>query len=579
MREHPVPRLSAGQQAWLLQRLRWRRWRHSTWQMLRQAPIRPLTIALCSALIWITLFLGSYWGFRELVTRWHVPIDYLVGGFVLDLMFSALTLLLLFSSGIILYSSLFASAETAFLLVTPLEADQVFAYHFQSALAFSSWAFVLLASPVLLAYGLVVGGGAPWYYFALLPIFFLGFVLVPGSLGALACLLLVRWLPRRRRQVAWLGLLGGLGAAGVWLYRVLAPHLDRLFLDRNAVNEIFRGFALLRHASLPSHWIGEGLRCAAVGEWQDALYYLTLLWANGLFLYLLAAMLARRLYREDYNRLASGSTLRRRYGGRWLDSSLVRLLAFLPGQTRLLIIKDFRTFRRDPAQWAQILIFLGLFFLYASSLRYFYAQDLTGKPFQNGISLLNLVATCFLACAYTGRFIFPLLSLEGRKFWILGLLPLERDRLLWGKFVFAALGTLLATEILILFSNLMLAMPAEIVLAHVLTVALVSLGLSGLSVGLGACLPNFRESDPSKIAVGFGGTLNLVASLLFLVSEVALVALPLHLLLAVRGGQNLSLSSQDWWLGLGALLGLLLAGAAVWLPLRAGCRALRRMEF
>ena len=33
-------------------------------------------------------------------------------------------------------------------------------------------------------------------------------------------------------------------------------------------------------------------------------------------------------------------------------------------------------------------------------------------------------------CAYTGRFIFPMLSLEGNKFWILGLLPLH----LWRSF-------------------------------------------------------------------------------------------------------------------------------------------------
>ena len=36
-------------------------------------------------------------------------------------------------------------------------------------------------------------------------------------------------------------------------------------------------------------------------------------------------------------------------------------------------------------------------------------------------------------CAYTGRFIYPMLSLEGRKFWILGLLPLQRERLLVGQ--------------------------------------------------------------------------------------------------------------------------------------------------
>jgi ABC-2 type transport system permease protein len=566
-------------QALLFQRLRWQMLRNGVRALWDRSPLRPLTIFACSLVIWVTLFGLSYLGYYEMVARWHIPIDLVIGGFVLDVMFSALTVLLIFSAGIILYSSLFASAESAFLLVSPFDEDQIFAYKLQGAVAFSSWAFVLLASPVLIAYGLVVGGGATWYYFALLPIFFFGFVLLPGSLGALACLLLVNWLPRRRRQVLWLAALAVVVGLAWWLYDVLAPHLDKLLLDRNAVNEIFGGFSVLRSPFLPSHWISEGLRSAAVGELDNALYYLALLWANGLFLYVLTAWAAQRLYRSGFNRMASGGTLRRRYGGAWLDAILGWLLGFLDPQVRLLIIKDFRTFRRDPAQWAQILIFAGLSVLYFSGVRHYYAQDLSGRPFENGISILNLTATSFLACAYTGRFIYPMLSLEGKKFWVLGLLPLERDRLLWGKFAFSAGGTVLITESLIVFSNLMLKMPIEIAVVQIMAAAVIAFGLSGLSVGLGAMMPNFRESDPSKIAVGFGGTLNLVAGLLLLVVVIALMVLPAHLLLARRGGIDLQLTWHDWWLGAGVLAGILVGMAAVLVPLRAGARALRRMEF
>ena len=63
-------------------------------------------------------------------------------------------------------------------------------------------------------------------------------------------------------------------------------------------------------------------------------------------------------------------------------------------------------------------------------------------------------------CAYMSRFIYPMLSLEGRKFWILGLLPLERERLLWGKFAFAATGGVLVGAALVTISDLLLGMPA-----------------------------------------------------------------------------------------------------------------------
>ena len=205
---------------------------------------------------------------------------------------------------------------------------------------------------------------------------------------------------------------------------------------------------------LPSHWMARGLEAAARGDIAGAVYPLALVWSNGLFLYVLAAWTARRFYRHSYNRLWTGGTLRRRYGGHWLDHALTTTISFLHPQTRLLIIKDFRTFRRDPAQWAQVLIFVGLLMFYSVNTRRFYQRDIS-RVYQNGVSLLNLTATAFLMCAYTGRFVYPMLSLEGRKFWILGLLPLRRERLLWGEFAFSATGALVIAELLVILSDLL----------------------------------------------------------------------------------------------------------------------------
>src|SRR5947208_13243030 len=75
----------------------------------------------------------------------------------------------------------------------------------------------------------------------------------------------------------------------------------------------------------------------------------------------------------------------------------------------------------------------------------------------------------------------------------------------------------------------MLRMITAMIALHMGMVAVLCLGLSGISVGLGARLPNLKESDPSKIAAGFGGTLNLLVSLVFIFSIVTALALPCHL--------------------------------------------------
>jgi ABC-2 type transport system permease protein len=341
------------------------------------------------------------------------------------------------------------------------------------------------------------------------------------------------------------------------------------------------------------------------GDLPNALYHLTLLWSNGLFIYLLAAVASSWLYRRGYNRLTTGGDLQRRraeaaqrkaendivavdptangwrllWSVGWVDHVLYATLPFLQRSTRLLIVKDFRTFRRDPQQWGQILAFSGLLLLYFLNMRRF-IDNLAGR-YQNSISFLNLCAVALLLCTYTGRFVYPMLSLEGRKFWILGLLPLKREQLLWGKFAFAMTGGLLISAGLVLLSDLMLLMPLTAILLHLLTVTVLAAGLSGLSVGLGACMPNFRETDPSKIAAGFGGTLNLVAGLLYLLLILGFMTVPWHvqtmLTLAEIDGPHNQLMGGI--ISAGMVLGLAIGVAGVLLPLRAGIRALRSMEF
>lgn len=562
--------MGAVHQPVLFQRLRWTLLRNTLEAALQGSLLRLVTICFCSVLIWLGIFAVGAEGFDFLINQ-RIPLAGGIVGTVFDLLFLALTVLLLFSTGIILYSSLFSSRETSFLLASPATADQVFAYKFQGAVLFASWAFLLLGTPILVAYGLAFD--VPWYYYGFLLLYFVGFVLLPGSLGALACLLIVNLVPRHARQVVVaLGLLVAV-ALGVGVYS-LRPHSWSDAWSRDFVHQLVGQLAFAQGPLSPNHWMSRGLQAAARRDLERAFYYLALVWSNGLFLYVLTAWAAARLYRRGFNRVTTGGTLRRRYGGAWMDRTLSGVVGFLDVQTRLLIVKDFRMFRRDPSQWAQVLIFTGLMVLYFTNMRRFYQEEL-GQAYQNGVSLMNLAATALLLCAYTGRFIFPMLSLEGHKFWILGLLPLKRERLLWGKFAFSATWSVLIAEFLVLFSDSMLGIPLRMVLLHALTVLVLALGLSGLSVGLGASMPNFRESDPSKIAVGFGGTLNLVVGLLYLLVTVGLMAAPWHLR---RAWQGLD-APIVWWEVLGVAAGLACGLAAVSLPLRVGARCLRRMEF
>src|SRR5262249_57031371 len=88
------------------------------------------------------------------------------------------------------------------------------------------------------------------------------------------------------------------------------------------------------------------------------------------------------------------------------------------------------------------------------------------------------------------------------------------------------------------------------------------LGLSGLSVGLGAWMPNFQERDPSKIAVGFGGTLNLVAGLVYLLLVIGLLAMPWHGYSALQESPDPGLTATLLMLGWCVVAGGVLAPRA-----------------
>jgi ABC-2 type transport system permease protein len=574
----PVPLTTANQAARALNHLRWTLAKNHAHTLLSASRLRLLTIAFCSALFWTVLFGLFFEGFRFLDSYLKVTNE--IVEYVFSMFFLSLLIMLVFSTGIILYAGLFGSREAAFLLTTPAPADQVFAHKFLEAIAFSSWGFLLLGSPMMVAYGITVREASWPFYLASLA-FLVAFVLIPGSLGAIAAVLLATLLPRRRKTGLAV-LLGGLVVAlivfGVRVWRTPGEALTREWMD-----SLIGRLAFSRHPLLPSRWMAAGLIRSARGEWDDGLFYLMVTVAHAGLFYLIAAVVARDLYRLAYSRVQGGRSSRRRLGLYKFDALFHRVFVFIPRPIRLLILKDLRTFRRDPTQWSQFLIFFGLLTFYFVNIRRL-GYDVQSPYWRNLLSFLNLAVTALILSTFTSRFIFPMLSLEGRSFWVLGLLPVKRESILWGKFAFASGISLVATEALVVLSDLMLKMGSAMIALHLGMVAILCLGLSGISVGLGARLPNFREEDPSKIAAGFGGTLNLLVSLVFIALVVSAIALPCHLYFAGRELDDsqlpvISLGQFHSWLTWAIVASVVAGAVATILPLRIGIKAFREMEF
>ena len=599
LEQHVAPALpSEDREAQILWRLRGRLAWTQLGQLFVNARLRTTLVITLSLIFWLGLFTLFYHGFQFVVV--HVGkagagMHAQTVSFVFHLFFASLNVMLVFSSGIILYSGLFGSPETKHMLTLPIRAERVVLFKFQEAVFYSSWGFFLLASPMMISYGIVVE--APWYYYALLLPLILSFVYIPCGLGALSCLWIIYKLPQLRQVILAVAAVAVIFLTGRSIWQSIEGPQAHLF-GTEWFQETLRRFEFTQEQWLPSSWLTGGLleaaRPSSIGLFSgrtpdvpvvQSCLYLALLISNALMCHLLTIWAARRWFRSAVSGLECRQTRRRTSHVSLIDRFAARMLMPFTRHVRILLIKDWRLLRRDPVQWSQFLIFFGLLGLYFLNVDRFSnpTSDISYLTWVNMVSFLNLAVVGLILSTFTTRFIYPMISLEGQCFWILGLLPVRRDTILWSKFLFASLGSYVPCSLLILLSDLMLRVSSLVIMVHQLTCILLCLGLASIAVGLGAMMPNFTERSPSKIAAGFGGTLNLVVSALYIMVIVVLTALPCHFyLIAETSSLRDTFLSEDYlrlWLLIGAGAALLIGALATVLPLRWGLQAFRRLEF
>ncbi len=552
-----------------LTHIRARMLRYSAHEFLSGSKLRIAVVAGLLALFWLLMFgmfLDAFRFLRTFRAIADIVLDYIFAFF-----FVSLLIMMTISNVIIEYTSLYRSEETTFLFTLPVRSENTFAYRGVDSMVFSSWGMATLVVPLIIAYGLTFP--VPLYFYAFgLGLAFL-FIVFATELGALIALVIALLMPRRRKTV--LAVLAGAVLAGLVAWGLpLWLHRPANIFSEAGIRSIMNRIAFCQHWALPSHWVSSGMLSAARGELGRALFLSLTLLSNVLFIGLVAHRFAFYAYRHTWETVQGTSTKRHYRARGGLDAVLNAGLAFLPLRLRLLVAKDTKAFLRDPSQWSQFLLFFGLLALYVANLPHFGVGGLPAY-WHSLIANLNLGATCLTLATLTSRFIFPQLSLEGRRIWVMGLLPMRRSLILWGKFLFAVVGTFLVSGTLITLSDLLIGLPAWALAIHLAVVVCVCCGLNGLAVGLGALYPRPGTDNPSKIVSSFGGTLNLVCSICFLVAAVVPVVVPMHLhMVGTLGTPQAALSLA---VGLAAVIAL--SAVVCLVPMLAGARAFSRMEF
>ena len=534
----------------------------------------------------ISLFIVSYLGFsfwlfyRALKFLATFPgLGIVLTERLLYVLFAFLFWLLLLSNLIIGYTNMFRNREAAFLLTMPVSSQTIFRWKFIESTLLASWAFLFLIAPLLVAFGLV--RGVPWHFYLLTLVLIGQFIVLPGVAGAWLAMHVAKYLDRRTFQVAVIATAVFLLTAASFWWKA-NPATDAMLETRTleVMDQLLVKTRFSMFPFLPGYWLSMSVLQWAEGAVQGALLFVFVLLSYVLFFGFVAFTRWGKLYYETASAVQGRNSVLGQW--KWLRSwrerqrataerpgwveTGVGWLSWLHPDTRALIVKDIHMFWRDTAQWGQSMMLFGLLGAYIINLRNF-THQLTSQFWINLVAYLNLAACSLNLATVTTRFVFPQFSLEGRLLWIIGLAPMGMRKVVKIKYWLASLSSLAVTLGLITLSCYLLKMSWDRLVLFGAVVTVMTFALNGLAVGLGVLYPNFKDTNPSKIVSGFGGTLCLVLSFLYIFVSVLFLGLGTNTLLPSSEMQVVTLS------------GFLIISLAIgWVPIHLAFRHLRNFE-
>ncbi len=492
---------------------------------------------------------------------------------LLELLLLALFSMLMFSNVVTALSSFYLSEDLELLLSLPVSRETFFYTRLVDTLGQSSWMMGMFGVPVFLAFGLAANAG--WPYYASLLVVIPSFLLIPAAAGAVVSSLLVNGFSARRTKEV-LAVLGILFIVSIFiLLRVMQP--ERL-LNAQDFESLAAYVATLQNPMpllVPPRWAGDVLGATLQGRpfpWDQ----LVLLLSGAIGFTGLSRWITMRLWGDGWTRAQEATRARLAKAGGF-DRALKVLTRRLPGQQATLLIKDAKVFVRDPAQWSQVFLLVSLVVIYLFSVQALPLDFIRGayaQAFKNALAFLNLGMAGFVMAAIAVRFQFASISGEGRAFWIIRTAPIEPVRYIWTKAFPGWLPMLLVGEILVVASNVILESPVELTCVGAASVLLLSLGISGIAVGVGATYPDFKADNVARAAAGPGAILFMITALVFVALVVALEAMPVWYLLKADL-EGASLTNRE--LAISALLYSASIGAcalAAWLPVKRAAAGL-----
>ena len=377
-----------------------------------------------------------------------------------------------------------------------------------------TWETIFAALPATMSMGAMAIGGLLWGYgcssglLARAIAALVSLTILPLCLGIVLAHLGGAWLPAGRLRRLSMLALGVLVMCGlIWLRSMriedwMTPQGAEAFL-----------MEARQVAYVGPRWLPSSAAAAFTldGGWPDAGFLIGLDVIALLGAYVVHVRLyqrARDRADDDAPRALRAQSLRVRL--------FARALGYLSHRVRPIVRKDVLVFLRDPSQWSQVILLVGLAVLYVVNARAlsdgFVAFGEIGLWI---LAAMHVGLSAFIAAGLAARFAFPQLSLEGQASWLLEGAPVEPGLVLRAKLI-GILPIVAGFPSLVgLIGGWVLNLPWPLWLASSTFVVALSSSLAAFGLGRGSQHPVYDSVGVTELAMGPGALSTMAIAMVY----------------------------------------------------------------
>lgn len=472
----------------------------------------------------VLFFIGEYKFFFKIFNYLKAEIEFLSKHLTIQLVnIMNLTFLsMLFFSNLtnsIYY--FYVSDDLELLLSYPIENKRlILSRYFQTTLT-SSWMVIFAMIPFY--YALFQSFGFAKFSLYLVFLLYLFLFLSISSLGCMITLFIVNYFPAKRAyQILWS--ISALFIASIFvIIRLIRP--ERLFrpVTEKEFMDFLKGLETPNYPYLPSTWITKGFSAITFDKNINEFFvYFLILILFSVFSISIFLIISNKIYTHSFSR-AKSDFIRKSIKGSKIDF-FAKIIPFSV-TVKQFFVKDLKEILRDTGQWSQLLLLIGLVFVYLFSIK---SLPIKHTITMNMVAFFNIGILEFILSALINRFVFPNFSQEGKVMWIVKSFPLKMEQIFFAKFILYFLPLLFFGILLSIFSNELLKVDKFIYLFTMINVITMTATLTFFGLSFGIIYPNFKYSNVTEISFSYGGIIYMLFSMLYIGFSLVIQAGPVY---------------------------------------------------